>query len=425
MRKVALYGGSGRRYFWMSVVSSALLVIGARPAWAACDADGLQASGAVYRICMPPAAAWNGNLVIWAHGYVAFNEPIEIPEDQLRLPDGTLLPDLVNALGFAFATTSYAVNGTAVRQGLADVADLVQIFKDQKGPVGKVYITGASEGGLVTALATEQHPELFAGGLAACGPIGTFRGQVNYYGDFRAVFDYFYPGPLPGEPTEIPPALIANWDAYYEGVIKPVVFAPANLNRTREFIKAALVPAETANFWPTAEKSIRDGLWYNVFGTNDIIEKLGGQPFDNLRRYYFGTSNDFQLNILVRRLQADPLALSEMSAHYDTTGRLSRPLVTLQTSLDQQVPAWHQNVYTLKAIASGSLDKIVPLRVNRYGHCNFTAAEVLVSFAVMVLKAEGYFDTARMERALAVPDTRAEFRRLARQYGLPRKALRR
>ncbi|HEY6546994.1 MAG TPA: prolyl oligopeptidase family serine peptidase, partial [Vicinamibacteria bacterium] len=350
---------------------------------------------------------------------------VEIPEDQLRLPDGTLLPDLINALGFAFATTSYSTNGTAVRQGLADVADLVQVFKDQKGPVAKVYLTGASEGGLITALATEQRPDLFAGGVAACGPIGTFRGQVNYFGDFRAVFDYFYPGLLPGEPTEIPPALIANWDAYYEGVIKPVVFATANQARTRELIKAALVPTDPANFWPTAEKSIRDGLWYNVFGTNDIIQKLGGQPFDNTQRYYFGTSNDFLLNVLVNRLQADAPALAEMRAHYDTTGRLSRPLVTLQTSLDQQVPVWHQDVYTLKAIAAGSLSQLIPLRVNRYGHCNFTAAEVLVSFALMVLKAEGYFDTARMEKAIAAPRTRIEFQRLARQYGLPRKLARR
>jgi pimeloyl-ACP methyl ester carboxylesterase len=410
----------------MSVVAAGFLALAAtRQAGAACEADGLQASGAVYRICMPEAASWNGRLVIWAHGYVAFNEPVEIPEDQLRLPDGTLLPDLINALGFAFATTSYSTNGTAVRQGLADVADLVQVFKDQKGPVGKVYLTGASEGGLITALATEQRPDLFAGGVAACGPIGTFRGQVNYFGDFRAVFDYFYPGLLPGEPTEIPPALIANWDAYYEGVIKPVVFAPANQARTRELIKAAFVPADPANFWPTAEKSIRDGLWYNVFGTNDIIQKLGGQPFDNTQRYYYGTGNDFLLNVLVNRLQADAAALAEMRAHYDTTGRLSRPLVTLQTSLDQQVPVWHQDVYTLKALAAGSLSQLIPLRVKRYGHCNFTAAEVLVSFALMVLKAEGYFDTARMEKAIAAPRTRVEFQRLARQYGLPRKLVRR
>ena len=51
------------------------------------------------------------------------------PEDQLYLPDGTYIPDAANLLGYAFATTSYSVNGLAIKQGLADLADLVSIFR--------------------------------------------------------------------------------------------------------------------------------------------------------------------------------------------------------------------------------------------------------------------------------------------------------
>ncbi len=416
--------GPGRRSL-ASCAAVVLLACAARSE-AVCDPDRTQASGAVYRICMPDPSLWNGRLVIFAHGYVAFNEPIAIPEDQLVLPDGTSLPDLVNALGFAFAATSYSVNGLAVREGLADVIDLVQVFQDEKGAASKVYVTGASEGGLITTLATEQRPDLFTAGLATCGPTGSFRGQLNYYGDFRAVFDYFYPGVLPGDPTHVPDALIDNWDAYYAGFVKPIVFAPVNQARTRELMTAAFVPADAANFWPTAETSITDALWYNVLGTNDAISKLGGNPFDNTLRWYFGTSNDFLLNLFVKRVQADPSALAEIRSHYDTTGRLSRPLVSLQTSLDQQVPAWHQDLYILKTIAAGAASQLLPIRVSRYGHCNFTAAEVLVSFALMVWKAEGFFDVAKMERALSVPATREEFHRLARERGLtPRRPSRR
>ena len=32
--------------------------------------EGTQMSGAVYRICMPTALPWNGDLVLYAHGYV-------------------------------------------------------------------------------------------------------------------------------------------------------------------------------------------------------------------------------------------------------------------------------------------------------------------------------------------------------------------
>jgi len=80
------------------------------------------------------------------------------------------------------------VNGLAVRQGLADVVDLVNIFNAIKGPVQKVYLVGASEGGLITTLGVERHPDVFSGGLAVCGPIGSFPLQVNYIGDFRVVF---------------------------------------------------------------------------------------------------------------------------------------------------------------------------------------------------------------------------------------------
>ncbi len=408
-----------RRLLLSCVSLAALGAAGPRAVAATCDADGLQASGAVYRICMPPAGLWNGDLVIWAHGYVAFNRPVAIPEDQLVLPDGTSLPDVVTALGYAFATTSYSVNGTAVRQGLADVVDLVSVFENAKGAADQVYVVGASEGGLITTLATEQRPDLFAGGLATCGPIGSFQGQIGYYGDFRVVFDYFFPHLIPGRVTRIPPALIANWDAYYSQVVRPTIFAPANIRKTLELMAVARVPTDPnpANFWASAERSLRDALWYNVFGTNDAIAKLGGQPFENRFTVYFGSSNDLLLNLFVKRLAASPAAVAEMSAYYDTTGALSRPLVTLHTRYDQQVPIWHESLYALKVFASGSLDLLLPITIERYGHCNFNGAEALVSFILLVLKSEGVF-IENAERVLP-PSSRPEYRRLARKQGLP------
>ena len=65
-------------------------------------------------------------------------------------------------------------------------------------------MTGVSEGGLITALAIEQRPDVFDGGLSTCGPIGDFSQQINYFGDFRVLFDYFFPGVMPGSPISIP-----------------------------------------------------------------------------------------------------------------------------------------------------------------------------------------------------------------------------
>ena len=388
----------------------------AQPAAAACDPDGIQASGAVFRICMPDAGRWNGNLVIWAHGYVAFNEAVAIPEDQLTLPDGSSLADLVTGLGYGFATTSYSVNGLAVRQGLADVVELVDLFGARKGKAARVYLVGASEGGLVTTLGIERFPEIFAGGLATCGPIGSFARQINYLGDARVVFDYYYPGLLPGDGITIPRELIEGFEAHYTSVIRPTVFAAANEARTREFLKVADLPADPANFWPTAEHSLRDVLWYNVFATNDGAEKLGGQAFDNSARVYAGSANDAQLNGAVRRFTADGGALAEVAAHYDTTGKLLRPLVTLHTQLDQQVPFWHEAAYQQKVAAAGTADKLTQIPAPRYGHCAFSPAEILIAFSTLVQKVEGtVLDAASV---LRTREAREEYASLARRFGL-------
>ena len=66
----------------------------------ACDPDGVQESGAVYRICMPIFPPWNSDLVVFAHGYVSPTEPVGIPEDQMTLPGGITLASIANSLGY-------------------------------------------------------------------------------------------------------------------------------------------------------------------------------------------------------------------------------------------------------------------------------------------------------------------------------------
>src|SRR5687767_1242944 len=133
-------------------------------------ATGRLLSGALTLVCVPPA--WNGELVVFAHGYVPFNQPLGFYH--LTLPDGTLIPQLVMGLGYAFATTSYRQNGLAVLEGVDDIRDLLAEFPS---PV-RTHVAGVSEGGLVAALLAERWPELFASAVAACGPIGSFRAQI-------------------------------------------------------------------------------------------------------------------------------------------------------------------------------------------------------------------------------------------------------
>jgi pimeloyl-ACP methyl ester carboxylesterase len=347
----------------------------------ACAPDGVQSSGAKYRICMP-TFGWNGDLLVYAHGYVGANQPVGIPEDQLHLPDGTYIPDAANLLGYAFATTSYSVNGLAVKQGLPDLVDLVSIFRTQHPTLKRVVLVGVSEGGLITTLATEQYPAVFNGGLAACGPIGDFRGQISYVGDFRAVFDYFFPGLIPGSPVEIPPALIDTWDTYYTNTVVPVLVAPSSAISVTQLLNVTGVPYTPGDSATIAE-GIKAELWYSVNATNDATEKLGGQPLDNHARVYSGSLDDTALNAGVQRFSANPAALAEIQAYYQTSGRPLVPLVTVHTIKDQTVPYWHETLYRAKVVANNRTPRHDLIPVDRYGHCNFTLAEIVQALQLL------------------------------------------
>ena len=366
----------------------AALLFCAVPARAAsiCDPDAVQGSGSIYRICMPPAEQYNGILVVWAHGFQDAGTPVGIPEDQLCIGD-FCIPEVVNALGFGFATNSYSKTGLAIQQGKNDIIDLVSIYAAKKGRPQKVFLVGASEGGIITALAVEQRPDIFAGGLAACGPVGNFPLQINYFGDARATFNYFFPGVIPGDPFNPDQGLVDVWSAYYDFIVKPIVMAPQNRARLDEWVRVANLPYDANNYLATVEVSVKDALRYSVVNLKDAAATLGGFPFDNSLRYYSGSGNDILLNLLVPRRSASPVAVAAMnSPAYTTSGVLQRPLVTLHTLRDQQIPYWQEQLYALKTLSSGSyLTRHVNVAIDRFEHCNFTPEEVLGSFALLLI----------------------------------------
>jgi len=123
-------------------------------------------------------------------------------------------------------------------------------------------------------------------------------------------------------------------------------------------------------------------LWYSVFATNDAREKLGGNPYDNRSTRYQGSSDDARLNAEVERFSASATALANL-APYQTSGALVRPLITLHTTGDEVVPFWHEILYLGKTWSTAQ-SSFIPIPVPTYGHCNFSAIDVLVAFAVLV-----------------------------------------
>ena len=336
--------------------------------------EGTLPSGAKALICVPPG--WNQQLVVYAPGYAA-------PGPELNFHDLTLgavnLPALVLYQGYAFATTSYRQNGLAILEGADDIRELVTAFTVRVAPPQRTFMTGGSEGGLVAALLLEQSPEMFTSGLAACGPVGTFRGQVNYIGDFRVLFDYFFPDVIPGSAIDVPFYVVQNWlTTYLPAALQALKDNPTRALELMRTSKAAYDPANLDTIAETAKQV----LTYNIISTADAAVKLGGNPYGNQFKLYLGSSNDLRLNLRVERFAASAAAVAEMKK-YETTGNLTRRLVTLHTTADGLVPFVHEPLYLAKVLLTGH-SGLVPLPINRYGHCTFNGAELLTAFALTV-----------------------------------------
>jgi len=335
-------------------------------------------------VCIPPN--WNGQLVMYAHGYVPIQAPLALPLAELTLPDGSFMPNVLLVQGFAFATTSYHKNGYAVEQARKDLNDLIKHFKTQVpgGSLQKAFLIGASEGGEIAALMIEHFPDKYDGALAMCGPIGGGPYQVQYLSDFRVVFDYLFPNVFSFGAADVPANAFLNWGTYSTQTI-PLAIASDPIATTQLYnvTGAALDPQDPTSTVRTALSV----LFYSIWGTNDLIATAGGMPYDNQETFYVGSFNDIVLNAGVERVESDGRAQAYMRRFYQTNGELQRPLVTLHNLYDPVVPFQHEVIYGGLAAQAGSSNFLTVIPVARYGHCNFTIGEIGAAFAHLVSQA--------------------------------------
>ena len=336
--------------------------------------DGATA-GSLTRLCFP--ADWNGDLIIYAHGYVAPDLPLAIPENAVG---GTPVEELVNAAGYAYATTSYRANGLVADAAVDDLVSLEdEVRRTVRPDPARVYVVGVSEGGLVATLAVERESDRYAGALAACGPIGDFARQIDYFNDVRVVFDYFFPDVLPGSAIDPPDELRDGWVTNYSQAVVAALTGDPEV--ALELAAVTGVPAGGTDPG-TLAVAVASVLFYNVFGTADAIERLGGQPYDNAGRVYQGSSDDAALNAGVARFTADPVARAALG-RFETSGEPLAPISILHTTGDPIVPFFHQPLYAEKVAAAGLTGRLARQDVERFGHCTFTPSEFLAAFSAL------------------------------------------
>jgi pimeloyl-ACP methyl ester carboxylesterase len=336
--------------------------------------------------CLP--SHFNGALIVYAHGYVRPQEPLSLPAE-LDNADVRELAERLLELGFGFATSSYHKNGYAVEQAEVDLNDLVDYVKASEPDVDAVYVTGASEGGLIATMLVEKYPETYAGGLALCGPLAGTSYQISYLADVRVLFDYFYPQVFPSfGVVDVPADAHQQWDGPDGFKAKIAAAVADDPDAITQVFDVASVACD-AGAPDVAANCAQDILAYSVFGTNDLLETAGGWPVSNVEREYSGSQDDAALNAGVERFDVDPPAASAYTQqYYRPSGLLQRPLVTLHTTRDPSVPYRHELIYFSRAALLGRDDRLTVLPVDRAGHCEFTADDVLGGFGALLLKSD-------------------------------------
>jgi pimeloyl-ACP methyl ester carboxylesterase len=127
---------------------------------------------AAYIIEVPPS--WNGDLVMWTHGYRGNGTVLTVD------PPGFGLRQKLLDQGYAWAASSYAGNGYDIRTGVLSTRSLADLFGSTVDRPHRTYVVGVSLGGHVIGRSLEQYPDYYDGALPMCGVMGD-----------QELFDYF------------------------------------------------------------------------------------------------------------------------------------------------------------------------------------------------------------------------------------------
>jgi pimeloyl-ACP methyl ester carboxylesterase len=325
--------------------------------------------GALYAVSIP--ARWNGDLVVFAHGWM-------FPTDPVALPDIGPFRDGIHARGYGLALSSYSENGFAVRDGVLRTRQVRDLFIASFGQPRRTYLSSGSMGAQVIMRLAQENPQHYDGVLPMCGPVGGSQMEIDYLMNVRVLFDYFYPGVVPGDAVHVPAGLDFGTDVV-PAVVDAILANPAP---AFELAGVDQVDIRYADL-PELIESILTGLFFNTLPDfmGDLRERTHGHDyFDNTRVVYTGSGNDAALNAGVDRFAAAPDALEFLRHWYEPDGNLTMPVLTVHTTRDPVVPRLHDAAFQAAVAAAAKSDLLVQRFIDVFGHCSEDWADDLTAF---------------------------------------------
>ena len=318
---------------------------------------------------------WNGELVMWAHGYRGLSYELmpETPGFELRR---TYLEQ-----GYAWAASSYSTNGYDVGAGVRSTQDLATYAaKLLPRRATRTYVTGVSMGGHVIGRSLEQYPGFYDGALPMCGQLG----DVD-------LFDYFLDYNLAAQ-------ALAGHDAYpypsdYQNADVPLIKERLGLDGT-------LTPEGEQLRAMTIERSggQRPGVeaafdhWKDYLFTFGVADDGGTLGFNisrvaTNRTSVYSPNTPVDLNTEIERADAaDQAARSSHRLNEPSriSGRPTAPVVSLHNLGDMFVPYSLEQSYARKAARHHRSGPLVQRGIRSAEHCEFSPAEASAAWNDLV-----------------------------------------
>jgi hypothetical protein len=369
---------------------------------------GIADDGSAYRIEVPPN--WNGTLVMFAHGYRGTGNEVWIDDPQLR--------QYFVDNGFAWAASSYAMNGYDPGDGVVDTHDLLEAFPSITHLRSRqVIMSGLSMGGEVTSAEIEAYKGDFAGAMPYCGVLAG-----------NNLFDYYLganvtAAGLTGTTISYPTTLAAG-TAYapaYQSTVQSELPAlgitpdaatggqtfTTNLTKTgtlwadtveqlsggtRPGFASAIDYWDSFGFAPLTQAPFLFGVYPGLNG--GTLGFANGSVAGNERTFYTFSDDpfiDLPQEIAVNRAvlrtpvtatsSADALSPAELPVIHGDPGI---PVLSVHGIGDLFVPLSMDQQYDAMMVAHGEGGLFVDRAIREVTHCGYTTSELSSAFAALV-----------------------------------------
>jgi len=332
--------------------------------------EGTTAGGAAFKIVVP--TAWNGDLVIWNHGYSL--TPIE------QVTELGPLSAVQLSEGYAVAASGYQQSGWALFQTKKDLQNLMKVFKANFHKPKRIFISGESLGGIVTDQAVETAR---LGNVVGAYPMcGVHGGSINWNGalDLRLLYDLICSNTpsaaIPGGPTGLPAPGFPGYSFGFGDLATAVnacmgVSLPAASRTAQQSANLS----QFLSITQLPESFVLTDMGFALFGLSnlifDAVKLKGGQAVGNANVNY---DNGGVVDNNIARVTAKSSAAKKLKKNYIASGKVGKTkIVSLHTDKDGLVIVENENFYA-SVVPRSNLTTAIAVETTPT-HCGFNMAE--------------------------------------------------